>query len=242
VQPNPAEPQKDGTKNPKKDWWDKAKPWVELTGVILLAIYTGFTIAMYFANKETADAAKSAADTAAGQLDEMRLDQRPWIIVKFTPMQPSVNGKVFIPMVLNNTGKSPARNIDGNVAVRLHQMNEPIDFRNPAALAAAGIHHTLWTDFKYGVFAPNDITSIPQPALLEAGTKYPQPMQWTQPMQDRYTHGETYIEAHGEITYDDAIGTRHWTKLCVIITAQNYGALANIGQSCSMYNSVDDNK
>jgi hypothetical protein len=41
----------------KENWWDKAKPYVEITGVVLLAIYTGYTIKMYYANRTSADAA-----------------------------------------------------------------------------------------------------------------------------------------------------------------------------------------
>jgi len=48
----------------EKNWWDKIKPYVECFGVILLATYTGFTIAMYFANKKSADAAEIAAYAA----------------------------------------------------------------------------------------------------------------------------------------------------------------------------------
>jgi|SRR5271165_3466522 len=44
----------------ERNWWDKWKPIVEISGVVLLAIYTSFTIPMYFANKKAADAAKSA--------------------------------------------------------------------------------------------------------------------------------------------------------------------------------------
>jgi hypothetical protein len=52
----------------EKDWWDKFKFGAEILGIILLAVYTAFTIKMYCANKAAADAAKSAADTAKNAL------------------------------------------------------------------------------------------------------------------------------------------------------------------------------
>src|SRR5580700_10895095 len=54
----------------EKTKWDKSKPFVELGGLVLLAIYTCYTIRMYHANKESADAAKSAAETASGALGQ----------------------------------------------------------------------------------------------------------------------------------------------------------------------------
>ena len=57
----------------QKDWWDKAKPFVEVAGVVLLFVYTVYTIKMYWANKEAADAATSAADTARRTLKVARL-------------------------------------------------------------------------------------------------------------------------------------------------------------------------
>lgn len=50
----------------EKSWWDKWKPFVELGGVILLAVYTGYTIKIYTANH---DAAKAAHDTL-GQIQQ----------------------------------------------------------------------------------------------------------------------------------------------------------------------------
>ena len=42
----------------EKNWWDKFKPFVECTGLILLAVYTGCTIRIFYANRDSADIAK----------------------------------------------------------------------------------------------------------------------------------------------------------------------------------------
>jgi hypothetical protein len=52
----------------KRNWWDRCKPFAEIVGIVLLAIYTGYTIRMYGANRDSADAAKSAAETAKQSL------------------------------------------------------------------------------------------------------------------------------------------------------------------------------
>jgi hypothetical protein len=53
----------------EKTWWDKIKPLVEIVGIGLLAIYTFYTIKMYRATKESADAAQVSADTAKRALE-----------------------------------------------------------------------------------------------------------------------------------------------------------------------------
>ena len=53
----------------EKDRWDKIKPFVEVLGIALLAIYTAFTIKMYHANKMAADAARDAATIAKSTLE-----------------------------------------------------------------------------------------------------------------------------------------------------------------------------
>ncbi len=69
----------------EKNWWDKAKPFVEIAGIILLFVYTLYTIKMYCANRDAANAAKSAADTAH---DALVLGQRPWIKIKHRIVKP----------------------------------------------------------------------------------------------------------------------------------------------------------
>lgn len=58
---------------PREHWWEhKWKPRVEIAGLVVLAVYTVFTGVMSFANLKSADAAKSAAETAAAST-------RPWM-------------------------------------------------------------------------------------------------------------------------------------------------------------------
>lgn len=45
------------TCKPEKDWWDKSKPFVEIVGIILLGVYTVYTIKISRANKKAAEAA-----------------------------------------------------------------------------------------------------------------------------------------------------------------------------------------
>lgn len=87
---------------------ERIKRTFEYCGVALLALYTAYTIKMYYANKEAADAAKSAAITATRQLE---MSERPWIAVqsiKVTSLSLSHDGvNIGLTMKAKNFGHSP---------------------------------------------------------------------------------------------------------------------------------------
>jgi hypothetical protein len=100
----------------------KLKFIAEMVGIIILGIYTVYTGAMYHANRDSADAAMSAAITADKTLKESiaasRLDQRPWVGIEGVVVsEPIVNDSVnhqlrsSIVFTMRNTGKSPANNV-----------------------------------------------------------------------------------------------------------------------------------
>ena len=64
--------------NAEKNWWDKTKPWVELAGIVLIAIYTGFTVRIFYANKKAAGAAVEANKLTQRSLE---IAQRPYIVL-----------------------------------------------------------------------------------------------------------------------------------------------------------------
>ena len=93
----------------KKSWWDKTKPFVELGGILLLALYTGFTVAMYFANRDAANAAKSSASAAH---DALVASNRPWIDLVVS-LQSELTydesgASIYLGTVKKKVGHSPA--------------------------------------------------------------------------------------------------------------------------------------
>jgi hypothetical protein len=67
ITPAPARPQLPPTHThcqitckQEKNWWDRWKPFVELGGVLLLAVYTGYTIKIYLTNQDMVRIAQSA--------------------------------------------------------------------------------------------------------------------------------------------------------------------------------------
>src|ERR1035437_6901276 len=108
-----------------KDWRDKAKFWAEMLGLIVLIAYTIFTGLMYCANKKAADAAKSAADTAANSL---KISERAYL---GTDRPSQVPEGIYLKVV--NYGHSPASNVlihvDKMVAPFFTQIPKSLDLR-----------------------------------------------------------------------------------------------------------------
>lgn len=68
-QPPPSHANYQVTCNEEKNWWDAIKPFVEAIGVILLAVYTGYTIKIYKANHNIMQIAQKTYDVS----------QRPYV-------------------------------------------------------------------------------------------------------------------------------------------------------------------
>jgi hypothetical protein len=100
----------------EKDRWDKFKDGAEIFGISLLLIYTIYTIKMYCANKQAADAATSAANTAAQAVKDARQqfvnDERPivWLKDRGKPFHLPSN-QVIWGLFLTNYGKTPADDV-----------------------------------------------------------------------------------------------------------------------------------
>jgi hypothetical protein len=98
---------------PEKTWWDKIKPLVEIAGIVLLFVYTVYTVKMYRANKEAADAAKSAADTAANALYVTEVaDIEPDHFECSTSPNP-LGTESSVALIFRNTGRGSATNMEG---------------------------------------------------------------------------------------------------------------------------------
>jgi hypothetical protein len=98
---------------PEKDWWDKFKKYVEIAGVIILAVYTFYTVKIYGANKE---AAKAAAQTAKDTEAFFMADERAWVVLDIAPIKSHPASHQFPARIIygfypKNIGKTVARNV-----------------------------------------------------------------------------------------------------------------------------------
>jgi hypothetical protein len=128
--------------NSEKNWWDKSKPFVEIVGLVLLAIYTAYTIKMYRANKQAADAATTAAQAAkdANKITKNSLlyVQRAFIFVttfdvtRLTdPSTNKLNGSMRFAFSWENGGTTPTRDMITHISERWFAKPLPENFGFP---------------------------------------------------------------------------------------------------------------
>ncbi|HWZ43518.1 MAG TPA: hypothetical protein VNW97_08565 [Candidatus Saccharimonadales bacterium] len=110
IPPTPSDSPK--TCKTSKHGNDNTPPWkkcLEISAFVVGLVYAIFTALMYCANRDSADAAKRAADTAAKQLE---MAERPWVLVNIeidTPLIFDSSGAhAGLVATFKNIGHSPA--------------------------------------------------------------------------------------------------------------------------------------
>ena len=167
-------------------------PFVEIAGVVLLGIYTWYTIKMYCANKEAADAAKSAADSASDSLMDV---QRAFVYV--SAVRPNFDSPTTIDFLteFENYGDTPANSVQ--------------EYTN-----------VIWkpaSDFNYRdqppsskLFPPPRLAYIPPHEQL-----FGVPLSVPKNIFDRNGIPQTAVKFYGHIECQDAFGCGHRYEYCM---------------------------
>jgi hypothetical protein len=183
------------------------------------------------------------------QLTWLRIDERAWLAVKFTPFRgPLVGGIVPAPILTMNTGKTVAEDIHGWIFFRPVPIADAIDLSDYKKVEASSLPTgepiPAWGKFGTGVIFPNDPVYLPQIAIAKTpvGKTTPVEFVWDQPSQDQWLRGDTYLALHGKFTYKDAAGNPHWTTFCNTFIAPGSGKTvsADTDKRCVEYNAVDN--
>lgn len=181
---------------PPKNWWDKAKPFVEIAGVVLLAIYTTFTVSLFYQNR-----------------NEFAGDQRPWIWID----EEHAHGTAFkkdnvvrFNLPIKNFGKSPAIKVDAYLEI-------DGNFFGDSTVAER-------VDGAFSAMLANRIQSRHNLFVLPAGAILNYPLTLNVSKQILGQEGLRTIVQFGEapgswvvtgrITYSDAFGNSHVTDTC----------------------------
>jgi hypothetical protein len=177
------------------------------SGIVLLAIYTGYTIKMYCVNKKAADAAKKSADVAG---DTLRMGYRPWVNAESADLMqpldfpPAKRFYLKVKFWLKNTGTSVAT--DGvaiaevspdYVSLTLKHSEEVCGLLDQSKVPVEKNLHPRATGF---VLAPGN--SMPFPVGMGSD----------EISSSQVVNGKFYI--FGCITYRDQFKTWHHTKFC----------------------------
>lgn len=186
--------------NTSRDNW---RFFVEIATLVFVIAYSGLTALMYIANKKSADAAKSAADTAATSL---RIDQRAWVgLIKVSltdGTKPVSAGKpIYINVEFKNLGKTPAYNVVGH------------------ARATTAIASNLWdhsvNGSRYGLLQPNGDVSTTVIPFMNLDDYQPVPL--TQEAMNQLKAGNAVIYVSGWMTYEDLFRNPHWVEICYFL-------------------------
>lgn len=155
---------------------------------------------MYCANKRSADAAKSAADTAATSL---QIDQRAWVglvKVSFSESTPriSAGNPLDINVQFKNLGKTPAYNVVGHANATI------------LPLTSNMWDHSV-NGSRFGLVQPNgDVWTTVSPFL----DFHNQPIPLSKEPIDQLKSGKLVVYVVGWMTYEDLFHNPHWVELC----------------------------
>jgi hypothetical protein len=185
----------------RSKWTDVAT--VTLTAVI--AAFAGWSIYVFDGQLQEMHKATVIADR------NFRIDERAWI--GFTLAGDHITftlGKPFlVPTEILNTGKTPARDVEGNVAVRIVEKDASIDFSYAPGHANYRIHGgTLFPGGKI----------IESFEGIQHGAENAEPIIITKPLGQKIMNAQSFVIIHGRITYQDEFGTEHWTTFCRNVT------------------------
>ena len=196
-----------------------------LLAIIAYVVVTAYTLG------EIKRQANSAQEQLTAGAEHFRLDERPWVGISFTAaakITVTVGKSFFVPVTLINSGRTPAKNVTGNVAVDLLRNGEAIKFSYTPGRAS------------YKIFAG---TIFPTGAIdrsfesIHHGPQRAEATIVTKEIFDSLLANRTLAIVHGRIEYSDPFGTPHWTTFC-----RNVFNPSVIPIDCMKYNDTDNNK
>jgi hypothetical protein len=198
----------------EKDWWDKTKPFVEIAGLVLLLIYTAYTIKIYRANAKAANAAKSAADTAR---DTLIASQRAWVGMKgfFLPVKVLPNVPLSASYGQVNFGHGPALSVGNRAAFGVLEQELTVE-QAETRLATAK--------------SPNTYTMFPSEETPAGQASVTINNYWL----GRVNNGKAWLYYFGDTVYRDEFKAVHRTTFCSV-----YNPAAKQFQYCEIYNDAD---
>jgi hypothetical protein len=160
---------------------------------------------------------------------QLRLDQRAWIGFVL-PSNFPLDGEVTpATLQVTNFGKTPARQVEGNIIATLM-----MKIQEPSFDYSVGHPHNR---FYAGAVFPNSPFPVTINVQRYEGTpKIISPADLRKELET----GQSYIVFYGEITYEDVFGKKHWTRFCTGsgTAMQQLDAL----KKCIAYNDVDHDK
>lgn len=215
----PPQNDEEKAKEKNKRRRETVKSWAEIIGAFILGIYAGFTILMWHEMRTSTEAANR----------NFRRDERSWMAFKFVEgnMTFTIGKPFLVPTEITNTGKTPAKNVHGNIVVGILKKGEHLDFIYTPGHANYAV--TAGTIFPNGKIVESF-------EAIKHGQERAEAIIFTAPLKDEIFSGQSFIVVHGRIAYNDIFGIEHWTTYCRYVLHPEL-----ISEECIRYNDTDDN-
>jgi len=165
------------------------------------------------------------------QLDAMRKDQRAWIAESDLSPLPFVAGQPLrFTWNVRNTGKSPAKNVEGKFYDEVVPNGGPQPHFDPSDTAA--------DRFFTGVLMPNASLDVHPIRLKTAQNGAIVPVPLSEAEKNSLAVQQAWVAIYGRIDFEDIFKTKHWVKFCFPYFP---GPDLYTYMSCTRYNKMDDN-
>ena len=197
---------KDDNRSDRTPGW---KIFLEVAAVLILLVYTTFAGLQWEAMH-----------------DALLVDQRAWVSVVVPTSFPLQGSSIPASIQIANTGKTPAKDVEGDVVATVLKKGEepPFDFSTGHA------HNKLYA----GAIFPNApiTTTI---TVVRYGSQTPETVVPTPELRQQIANGESFIIFYGKITYIDVFGASHSTTFCT-----GSGSAMGDLRKCLSYNGMDN--
>jgi hypothetical protein len=196
----------------EKNWWDKGKPFVELCGIILLAVYTGYTIKIYRANHEAAIAAHDTLVQIQQQTTLLR-DQTigtQGAILEFDPA-------LSIPAIVTAVRAVPGRVAAKYVEVKLTAQRIYLPSKRP-----------IGNSIQCNINVPQVVgTESPNLILLSGSIRACYLPDFDQAAMDEVMFTRQSVTIRGSFSYDNGFGEISRQDFCRIYLGYKYRGFIN---------------
>jgi hypothetical protein len=202
---------------------DNTPRWKKWTEIIAVGIAGGLLIANGFVTVGTWKAAKATKASVDLARKNAHFDQRAWLGISYGTYKYAVNEPFGVTFEVADTGKTPARNVNGMAVTYFLKAGEPVP------------------PFSYDHRTNVDLGTM-LPGTKQAAISYlipvgvPKQLIVSDSMVRAIKDKTGYILVYGRLEYDSVFGAHHWMTFC----ASNIEFIQPKG--CVDYNGVDSNE
>jgi hypothetical protein len=209
-----------------REWWKLAVETLTLLAVLWYACVAADQLTeMRSATTATQGAAKAAKDSVDLARKNAHFDQRAWVSVLFGEFTPKIGEPLAFKLHFTDTGKSPARNVQGEAVTVFLKLKDTLTFSYGHKTAI-----DLGTMFQN---TPQDAVSYLLPPNVPKEVKIKRVIV-SASMADDLINSRAYIVVYGRLAYDTVFNGHHWIQFCAPSGAMEFNQ-----RECVDYNQVD---